>query len=73
MALDSKINLTSGAIILAADDSAVARMMIEQGLQSMGVPYVMTKTGQVAWDQLQAISTKVTAERKSIHDKVALP
>ena len=72
LALNSKINLIPGTIILAADDSAVARTMIEQGLQSMGVPYVMTKTGQEAWDQLQAISTKATAEGKSIHDKVAL-
>ena len=68
----TKINLPPGTIILAADDSAVARMMIEQGLQAMGVPYIMTKTGQEAWDQLQAISAKAVAEGKTIKDKVAL-
>jgi len=67
-----KINLPPGTMILAADDSAVARMMIEQGLQAMGVPYIMTKTGQEAWDQLQTISTKAIAEGKTIRDRVAL-
>jgi two-component system chemotaxis response regulator CheV len=69
---NSKINLPPGTIILAADDSAVARMMIEQGLQAMGVPYIMTKTGQEAWDQLQAIQAKAVAEGKTIQDKVVL-
>ena len=67
-----KINLPAGTMILAADDSAVARMMIEQGLQAMGVPYVMTKTGQEAWEQLQVINEKAQAEGKTIRDKVAL-
>ena len=68
----AKITLPPGTIILAADDSAVARMLIEQGLQAMGVPYIITKTGQEAWDQLQAIQVKAVAEGKTIQDKVAL-
>jgi len=67
-----KLRLPSGAIILAADDSAVARMMIEQGLKAMEVPYIMTKTGQEAWDKLQAISKQAIAEGKTANDKVAL-
>ena len=59
-------------MVLAADDSAVARMMIEQGLKAMGVPYIMTKTGQEAWDRLQAIATDAQAEGKTVRDKVAL-
>ena len=66
------VNLPEGSIILAADDSPVARMMIEQGLGAMGAPYVMTKTGQEAWDRLQAIEEEAHAEGKSAHDKVAL-
>lgn len=66
------VHLPEGAIILAADDSAVARMMIEQGLNAMGSPYVMTKTGQEAWDRLQAIDDEAKAEGKTAHDKVAL-
>jgi two-component system chemotaxis response regulator CheV len=66
------VNLPEGAIILAADDSAVARMMIEQGLSAMGVSYVMAKTGQDAWERLQAIETEAQAEGKTAQDKVAL-
>ncbi|MBE0587357.1 MAG: chemotaxis protein CheV [Hydrogenophaga sp.] len=66
------VNLPEGSIILAADDSPVARMMIEQGLGAMGTPYVMTKTGQEAWDRLQAIEAEALAEGKTAHDKVAL-
>ncbi len=66
------VHLPEGAIILAADDSAVARMMIEQGLNAMGSPYVMTKTGQEAWERLQAIDEEAKAEGKTAQDKVAL-
>ena len=66
------VKLPEGAIILAADDSAVARMMIEQGLSAMGAPYVMTKTGQEAWERLQTIDAEAKAEGKTAQDKVAL-
>jgi two-component system chemotaxis response regulator CheV len=67
-----KVSIPPGSVILAADDSAVARMMIEQGLQAMNVQYVMTKTGKEAWDKLQAMQAEATAAGKSIRDKVAL-
>jgi len=66
------VNLPPGSIILAADDSPVARMMIEQGLTAMGASYVMTKTGQEAWERLQTIDAEAKAEGKTAHDKVAL-
>ena len=66
------LQMPPGTVILAADDSAVARMMIEQGLKAMNVPYIMTKTGKEAWDRLQAISASAQAEGKSVRDKVAL-
>ena len=66
------IRLPAGAIILAADDSPVARMMIEQGLNAMGVSFVMTKTGQEAWERLQAIETEAQADGQTAQDKVAL-
>ncbi len=67
-----KLRLDPGQVILAADDSAVARMMIEKGLKTMDVPYIMTKTGKEAWERLQSIQATATAEGKSIKDKVAL-
>ncbi len=66
------VKLPPGAVVLAADDSAVARMMIDQGLKAMGVSFIMTKTGKEAWDMLETLTTKATAEGKTIRDKVAL-
>jgi two-component system, chemotaxis family, chemotaxis protein CheV len=59
-------------VILAADDSAVARSVIELGLKAMGVPYIMTKTGKEAWDRLNQIAADAKAEGKTVRDKVAL-
>ena len=66
------VSLPTGSIILAADDSPVARMMIEQGLNAMGTPFVMCKTGQEAWDRLQAMEAEANADGKTAQDKVAL-
>jgi two-component system chemotaxis response regulator CheV len=70
--LGSKIKLKAGTIILAADDSVVARSLIEQGLEAMGLPFVMTKTGKEAWDQLNYLATSAESEGQTIYDKVAL-
>jgi two-component system chemotaxis response regulator CheV len=67
-----KVSLRPGTVILAADDSLVARTMIEEGLTAMGLPYIMCKTGKEAWDQLQAISAKEHAQGKAASDKIAL-
>jgi two-component system, chemotaxis family, chemotaxis protein CheV len=67
-----KIALKPGTVILAADDSVVARALIEQGLDAMGLPYVMTKTGKEAWDHLQAVANTTAAEGKTVHDRIAL-
>jgi two-component system chemotaxis response regulator CheV len=70
--LGGKIKLKPGAVVLAADDSVVARALIEQGLDAMGVPYIMTKTGKEAWDQLNSIAAGAEAEGKTVYDKVAM-
>jgi len=70
--LGSKIKIKPGTVILAADDSVVARSLIEQGLEAMGLPFVMTKTGKEAWDQLNYLATAAETEGKTIYDKVAL-
>lgn len=67
-----QLKLPPGTIIMAADDSGTARMMIEQGLQAMGAPYFMAKTGKEVWDRLQAMSAQAQTEGKTIKDKVAL-
>jgi two-component system chemotaxis response regulator CheV len=71
-AVGDQVVLPPGSIVLAADDSPVARMLIEQGLGAMGVSFVMTKTGQEAWDRLQSIDDEARAEGRSAADQVAL-
>src|SRR5512143_2743975 len=66
------VELKPGTVILAADDSLIARTMIEQGLDAMGLPYLMCKNGKEAWDQLQSISAKAQGEGKTVHDRIAL-
>lgn len=61
-----------GSIVLAADDSKVARAMIETGLATLGIPYVMTKSGKEAWEKLQSLGAEAQREGKQIGDKVAL-
>ncbi|MFT5532376.1 MAG: two-component system chemotaxis response regulator CheV [Burkholderiaceae bacterium] len=67
-----KLLLKPGTVILAADDSQVARTLIEAGLNAIGAPFIMTKTGKEAWDKLQSMASAAEAEGKSIRDKVAM-
>ncbi len=67
-----KLLLKPGTVILAADDSQVARSLIEAGLNAIGAPFIMTKTGKEAWDKLQAMASAAEAEGKTILDKVAM-
>jgi two-component system chemotaxis response regulator CheV len=64
--------LPPGASILVADDSHVARSVIELGLKAMHVPYVMTKTGKEAWDHLLALAEACKAEGVPVRDKIAV-
>lgn len=67
-----RLSIRPGAIILAADDSFVARALIERELQAMQAPYEMTKTGKEAWDRLNAIAKSAESEGKTILDRVCL-
>ena len=68
----AKIQIKPGSVVLAADDSVVARALIEQGLEAMGLPFIMVKSGKEAWDQLGSIANAAEAEGKTVHDKIAL-
>lgn len=67
-----KIQLPPGTVLLAADDSAMARGILEKGLTSLGIPFIMTRSGKEAWERLQSLSVQAKNEGKSIKDKVAL-
>lgn len=70
--LGAPVVLPEGQVILAADDSVIARALIENALQTMGANYVMTNSGKQAWDKLQAIDAEAKKEGKTARDKVAL-
>jgi two-component system chemotaxis response regulator CheV len=70
--IGAKLVIKPGSVILAADDSAVARCLIGQALDAIGAPYIMAKTGKEAWEKLQAIYATAQAEGKDIRDKVAM-
>lgn len=67
-----QIQLRPGAKVLAADDSALARGLIEQGLKAMGVQVLMTRSGQEAWELLGSIASDAEGKGKSVRDEVAL-
>lgn len=70
--IGTHVELRPGTVILAADDSLIARTMIEQGLEAMGLPFIMCKTGKEAWDQLQSIAAAEAAAGRTVCDRVAL-
>jgi two-component system chemotaxis response regulator CheV len=67
-----QLNLRPGSKMLCADDSALARGLIENGLKAMGVQVVMTKSGQEAWEMLGEIADLTASQGATIRDEVAL-
>jgi two-component system, chemotaxis family, chemotaxis protein CheV len=66
------VKIRSGSIVLAADDSFVARSMIEKELKALGLPYSMYKTGQEAWNRLQEIASECQSKGVPMHERVAV-
>jgi len=67
-----QVDLPPGGIILAADDSPLARSMMENALKALGTPYEMVNSGLEAWNRIQAISDEAIAEGKTAQDNVSL-
>lgn len=67
-----EFTLPEGTTILVADDSVVARSIIELSLNAMGLPFVMTQTGKEAWDLLQSLHEGAQSVGKNAGNKIAL-
>ncbi|WP_034294413.1 chemotaxis protein [Herbaspirillum sp. RV1423] len=67
-----QLMIKPGTIVLAADDSKVARALIENGLDILGLPFIMTKTGKEAWEKLQTFCVEAQRNGGRVSDKVAL-
>jgi two-component system chemotaxis response regulator CheV len=66
------VKLPPGTTVLAADDSPMARALIEKGLAALGVPFLMTKTGKEAWERLLSMADQAEQEGHAVRDKIAL-
>lgn len=66
------VKIKPNAVVLAADDSFVARSMIEQELKVLNLPFVMAKTGKEAWETLQQIAADCLAKGVPVSDRVAV-
>lgn len=63
--------IKAGAVAIAADDSKVARSLIEQGLRAMEIPFEMHITGQAAWNRVQQLAQQARQEGCPISDKIS--
>ncbi|WJV55303.1 chemotaxis protein [Pectobacteriaceae bacterium CE70] len=64
-------HLKPGAVAIVAEDSKVARVMLEQGLNIMSIPFIMHVTGLEAWNKIKLMAQEAQAEGKPISDKIA--
>lgn len=64
--------LKPGAVAIVAEDSKVARSMLQQGLEMMAIPALMHVTGLEAWNKIKTMAEEARAEGKPIADKIAL-
>jgi len=64
-------NLKPGAVAIVAEDSKVARSMLEQGLEMMNIPAAMHVTGLQAWNKITKMAEEAKAEGRPISDKIS--
>jgi len=61
-----------GSLAIVAEDSRVARAMLDQGLKAMGIPALMFNNGLAAWEKIKQMAEEAKAAGESIHDKISL-
>jgi len=65
-------DLKPGSLAIVAEDSRVARAMLDQGLKAMGIPALMFNNGLAAWEKIKQMAEEAKAAGESIHDKISL-
>lgn len=68
----STVSVPDGAIVLYADDSAVARRQIETVLTRLGLNFIGTKTGEEAWQRLKTLTQDARSAGVPLSQKVSL-
>ncbi len=67
-----KVKIPEGSTVLFADDSTVARKLVEESLKSMGVPFSGQKNGKEVWERLAHIHDEASRQGQRAKDRVAL-
>lgn len=67
-----KFNIKPGAVAIVAEDSRVARAMLEKGLETMQIPNQMHVTGKDAWEKIQLLAQQAESEGVPVSDKIAM-
>ena len=71
--LSAEVHYAAGSgKILAADDSAFARSLLDQALTAIGAPHVIANTGEEAWQMLLRYADEAEKEKVPARDKIAL-
>ncbi|CAM3920213.1 chemotaxis protein [Rahnella bruchi] len=67
----SAFKLKPGTVAIVAEDSKVARQMLEKGLNMMEIPAQMHVTGLEAWNKIRKMAEECKAEGRPIADKIS--
>lgn len=67
-----KLKIKNGARAIVAEDSKVARAMLEKALTAMEIPTAMHVTGQQAWTTIETLLAEALDEGVPVADKIAL-
>ena len=68
----TKFNINPGSVAIVAEDSKVARSMLEKGLQAMEIPAQLHITGKDAWEKITQLAAQAQAEGVPVTAKIAL-
>lgn len=61
-----------GSVAIVADDSKVARTLLENSMKTMGIPFDMHITGLSAWNKVKELAAQAQAENRPLSDKISL-
>lgn len=65
-------SMRPGSVAIVAEDSKVARSMLEKGLSGMGIPAELHNTGLEAWERIKVLAQQAQSEGVPIHDKISM-
>ena len=67
----TRFKFKPGSVAVVADDSKVARTLLENSLNSMGIPFDMHITGMSAWNKIKELAQQAQAERVPLSEKIS--